>query len=100
MYSHGMQAAGGLDTLSEMPTKRDRHAAVLEILDARAVSSQEELRRLLRQRGWDVTQSTLSRDIHELRLARVATADGARYARAEAGGSGSADPRPGLDALL
>ena len=33
------------------------------------MGSQEELRRLLRQRGWDVTQSTLSRDLRELLVA-------------------------------
>jgi len=83
-----------------MSTKRDRHAAILELLDARAVSSQEALRRLLRQRGWDVTQSTLSRDIHELRLARVATEEGVRYARAEGRAGGTDESRPALEALL
>lgn len=43
------------------------------------VSSQEDLRKLLLQRGWDVTQATLSRDLRELRLARVPTPEGARY---------------------
>ena len=33
-----------------------------------SVSSQEELRRKLVRRGFDVTQATVSRDIHELRL--------------------------------
>jgi len=32
------------------------------------VGSQDELRRKLVKRGFDVTQATLSRDIHELRL--------------------------------
>src|SRR4029079_18498711 len=35
---------------------------------------------MLLQRGWDVTQATLSRDLRELRLARVPTPEGARYA--------------------
>ena len=84
-----------------MSSKRDRHAVILELLDARSVSSQEELRRLLRQRGWDVTQSTLSRDIHELRLARIATADGVRYARADGRSGGTEESsRPALEALL
>jgi transcriptional regulator of arginine metabolism len=34
------------------------------------VSSQDELRRKLRRRGIQVTQATLSRDIHELRLSK------------------------------
>jgi transcriptional regulator of arginine metabolism len=59
--------------------KRDRQATILELVESHVVDSQEELRRLLRQRGWDVTQATLSRDLRELGLARVPTAEGARY---------------------
>jgi transcriptional regulator of arginine metabolism len=59
--------------------KRDRHRAILDIVSSTPVGSQEELRQRLTERGWDVTQSTLSRDLHELRLARVPTADGMRY---------------------
>jgi len=90
-------------------TKRDRQAAVRELVETRAVASQEELRGLLRQRGWDVTQSTLSRDLRELRLARVPTPDGLRYvptgaAMAGSGGgggdAGEDDERTALDSLL
>jgi len=63
-----------------MANKRERQSAILEIVDSRAVSSQEDLRKLLLHRGWDVTQATLSRDLRELRLARVPTPEGARYA--------------------
>ncbi len=49
-------------------TKYDRHSAIRELLTATNVSSQDELRRKLVRRGFDVTQATLSRDIHELRL--------------------------------
>jgi transcriptional regulator of arginine metabolism len=59
-----------------MANKRERHDTILEIIEARVVSSQEDLRKLLLQRGWDVTQATLSRDLRELRLARVPTPDG------------------------
>lgn len=62
-----------------MANKRERQSAILEIVEQRAVSSQEDLRKLLLQRGWDVTQATLSRDLRELRLARVPTPEGARY---------------------
>ena len=80
-----------------MANKTERHTAIREIVEARAVGSQEELRRLLRQRGWDVTQSTLSRDLRELRLARVPTADGARYVVTDA----APEPdRVTLDSLL
>ncbi len=38
---------------------------------------------MLKERGWDVTQSTLSRDLREMRLVRIPTADGPRYASPE-----------------
>jgi transcriptional regulator of arginine metabolism len=82
-----------------VPTKQDRHAAILELIDDRAVASQEEMRRLLLQRGWDVTQSTLSRDVHELRLARVPTAEGGRYVRADGHGAGD-EARPALETVV
>jgi transcriptional regulator of arginine metabolism len=60
-------------------TKRERHAEILEILRQNRVTSQEALRELLHQRGTEVTQATLSRDIRELRLVKVPGADGSGY---------------------
>jgi transcriptional regulator of arginine metabolism len=65
--------------------KRERQNAILELIGAREIGSQEELRQLLHKKGWDVTQSTLSRDLRDLRVARVPTADGLRYTVAEPG---------------
>ena len=82
-----------------MANKRERQAAIQEIVESRAVGSQEELRRLLRQRGWDVTQATLSRDLREMRLARIPDAEGGvRYAVAE--GAAQEDTGPSLDVIL
>ena len=78
--------------------KQDRQSVILEIVQSHAVESQEELRRLLRQRGWDVTQATLSRDLRELRLARVPSRDGPRYT--VSGGQSGTDGAPGLLAAL
>jgi transcriptional regulator of arginine metabolism len=78
-----------------MANKRDRHRAILEIVDAAPIGSQEELRQQLLGRGMDVTQSTLSRDLHELRLARIPTDDGMRYASTDA----TVDPEHGRLAL-
>lgn len=65
--------------------KRERQSTIREMVQEHPVGSQEELRQLLLKRGWDVTQSTLSRDLRELRLARIPTADGgARYALPDA----------------
>jgi transcriptional regulator of arginine metabolism len=63
--------------------KRDRHTTIREIVAAQPVGSQEELRQLLKERGWEVTQSTLSRDLREMRLVRIPTAEGPRYASPE-----------------
>ena len=84
-----------------MANKRERHAIILELVQGRSVASQEDLRKLLLERGCDVTQSTLSRDIHEMGLARVATPDGLRYQVADGGAATAADDeRTGLDSLL
>jgi len=77
--------------------KRERHDTILEIINARVVSSQEDLRKMLLQRGWDVTQATLSRDLRELRLARVPTPEGARYAITD---GSIEESRAALDTLL
>lgn len=80
-----------------MANKRERHDTILEIINDRVVSSQEDLRKLLLQRGWDVTQATLSRDLRELRLARVPTPEGARYAVTD---GTIEESRAALDTLL
>ncbi|MFT4114742.1 arginine repressor [Silvibacterium sp.] len=49
-------------------TKVDRHNVIRELVAQMAISNQDELRRKLVRRGFDVTQATVSRDIHELRL--------------------------------
>jgi transcriptional regulator of arginine metabolism len=48
--------------------KLQRHNAIREVLSSSLVTNQDQLRRKLRRRGFAVTQATLSRDIHELRL--------------------------------
>ena len=56
--------------------KPERHAAVRALVREERVTSQEQLRELLVERGFDVTQATLSRDIRELRLVKVPDAEG------------------------
>jgi transcriptional regulator of arginine metabolism len=80
-----------MDQQNVMSDKSSRHAVIRDIVTAHAVSSQEELRKQLTKRGWDVTQSTLSRDLRELRLARIPDHQGrARYAFSDGGGNGEA----------
>ena len=81
-----------------MANKRVRQATIRELIESREVGSQEELRKLLRQRGWDVTQATLSRDLRELGVARVSTPEGARYTLA--GPASGGDDSPVLEAVL
>ena len=69
-------------------SKRDRQAMIRELISTRPVGSQEELRQLLAERGLEVTQSTLSRDMRDLRIARVPTQSGVRYTTADPSSSG------------
>ncbi len=81
-----------------MSQKQERQQVIRELVATRSVSSQEELRQLLAERGWDVTQSTLSRDMHDLRVARVPTHGGVRYTTADA--SAATDNRTSLASLV
>jgi transcriptional regulator of arginine metabolism len=59
-----------------MMMKARRKAVILELVEREAITSQEQLREKLRERGIAATQATLSRDIRELSLVKRA-ADGA-----------------------
>ncbi|HEY2907693.1 MAG TPA: hypothetical protein VGJ29_17455 [Vicinamibacterales bacterium] len=74
--------------------KAQRQAILLELIDREPLHSQEELRRRLRQRGFDATQATISRDIAELGLVKRA-GDGA-YQRP---GADTSNPETALAAL-
>ena len=78
--------------------KTQRHAAILKLVRRETVASQEQLRERLKAEGFDVTQATLSRDIRELGLAKVAAPDGGSH-YAPASESGAAI-RPHLEQLL
>jgi transcriptional regulator of arginine metabolism len=51
--------------------RRKRHLKILELISTRAVRTQEELAEALAAEGWEVTQSSVSRDIAALRLIKV-----------------------------
>ena len=64
--------------------KERRQAKILELIALYPINTQEELLRLLREAGFDVTQATVSRDIKELRLLKTLSADGKyRYVPAQ-----------------
>lgn len=50
--------------------KQQRHTAIRDLLVKTSVTNQDDLRRKLAEHGFHVTQATLSRDIHELRLSK------------------------------
>ena len=50
--------------------KSQRHNAIRELVAGSQVPSQDELRRRLLERGFEITQATLSRDIHQMRLSK------------------------------
>jgi transcriptional regulator of arginine metabolism len=78
-----------------MSSKRLRHGMILRLVSDGEVSSQDDLRRLLVQKGVRVTQATLSRDLQDLRL--VKTAEGYR---ALEGPEGDAGPQLRLERAL
>lgn len=78
--------------------KAKRQQTILDLVTKERLSSQEDIRSRLTYLGLEVTQSTISRDVEELGLARVHDAQGARYV---AGGqSGSYGPMTLLTHLL
>lgn len=64
------------DTGSGPSTKAARHGTIVEILASQAISSQEQLREALLERGIETTQATLSRDLLEMDATKVRSEDG------------------------
>ncbi|HEX6130634.1 MAG TPA: arginine repressor [Actinomycetota bacterium] len=79
-------------------SKTRRQQAILQLVAREHLGSQEEIRARLATYGIDATQSTISRDVEELGLARVHDADGVRYVAP--GESGSYGPMALLRHLL
>jgi transcriptional regulator of arginine metabolism len=51
--------------------RRKRHLKILELVATRPIRTQDELADALSQEGWEVTQSSVSRDIGTLGLVKV-----------------------------
>ncbi|MCM1540973.1 MAG: arginine repressor [Blautia sp.] len=56
--------------------KKIRHAKIIETIQKHDVETQEELAEYLREAGLAVTQATVSRDIKELKLSKIALRNG------------------------
>lgn len=51
--------------------KQKRHAVILDLIRNREIATQEDLALALREKGFAVTQATVSRDIKELKLTKA-----------------------------
>ncbi|MBE5877669.1 MAG: arginine repressor [Lachnospiraceae bacterium] len=56
--------------------KRQRHEVVVDLIKKYDIETQEELAAYLKAEGYEVTQATVSRDIRELKLSKIATGSG------------------------
>ncbi|MDO4298061.1 MAG: arginine repressor [Lachnospiraceae bacterium] len=69
--------------------KIGRHAKIIDLISRYDIETQEDLAERLNQEGYRVTQATISRDIRELKLTKIATNDGKqKYALMNASGAG------------
>ena len=62
--------------MADLDDTRARRALIVELVRTRHIATQADLRDLLRARGHDVTQATLSRDLAKLGARRVALPGG------------------------
>ena len=60
--------------------KIKRHNEIIELIKSREIGTQEELLDLLKSKGYDVTQATITRDIRELNLTKVNNGGRQKYA--------------------
>ena len=56
--------------------KNSRHNKILQIIAEHNIETQDDLISKLCDSGFDVTQATVSRDIKQLQLVKIATDDG------------------------
>jgi len=77
--------------------KSERQEAILSLISSHSIASQEDLKQLMAERGWTVTQATLSRDLRDLGVMRAPGESGARYVLPEMVGD---DDKLSLDSVL
>ena len=59
-----------------MTDRYERQGAIMRLVRERQLSTQSELAKALRESGYDVVQTTVSRDIAQLGLVKVRNRDG------------------------
>jgi transcriptional regulator of arginine metabolism len=77
-----------------MSAAQDRRDAIARLLRGHKVATQDELLRLVRAEGFEVTQATLSRDLARLGARRVSSPEGGTVYEL-----GPEDPRDALGSL-
>ncbi|GAB4343181.1 MAG: arginine repressor [Calditrichia bacterium] len=82
-----------------MAKKKERQFTIKQIIQEERIANQETLLKKLRERGFKTTQATLSRDLHDMGIVRVPTADGYRYAISEEEGGHSFKRVIGMEIL-
>ena len=56
--------------------KKQRHAKIKELIENFEIETQEDLAAMLEDAGFNVTQATVSRDIREMKLTKIAKKNG------------------------
>jgi transcriptional regulator of arginine metabolism len=87
--------------VTRIESPRARREAIRELVRTTAVATQEQLRELLAEQGFDVTQATLSRDLARLGARHVSRPDGgAVYEMEEARVPSPGDPVVALPGIV
>lgn len=60
-------------------TRSVRQSKILELISTREIETQDELVECLRNANFDITQATISRDIKELGLIKILSAETGKY---------------------
>ena len=91
-------APGVGGTANGQDAKVLRQRAIRDLITSRPIGSQGEIVTALGERGFLVTQATVSRDISELGLVKARSADGSIYRPSDT--AGAIDASPGPDSRL
>ncbi len=82
-----------------MARKKERQFVIKQIIQEERIANQEILLKRLHERGFKTTQATLSRDLHNMGIVRVPTADGYQYSISEEEGGHSFRKVVGMEVL-
>jgi transcriptional regulator of arginine metabolism len=82
-----------------MAKKKERQFVIKQIIQEESIANQSDLLHKLVERGYNTTQATLSRDLHEMGIIRVPTNSGYRYVISEAENSHSFAKIVGMEVL-